>query len=476
MFCRAAARLARRPAATTSAALRHTLRRESTTAGPAAAAAAQTSTASTPLTAVPEASAAQAVAAAPADATAFLYKTVPIPGDQASSAVQPVMVGPAPHPDMVQAVSFESAADAAVVAKAPTAGGFIFSKPMALVEALLTNVHETTGMPWWLTIAVTTASVRLALLPLQVYQSKAIARMAAIKPQMDELTTQMREASKKQTDKGYNDAEKARLALSALMKHHNVSPWMSIVGALGQIPLWISFFFTMRHMVREGGGLGLDTGGVLWFTDLTARDPYFALPVICGTTFFGMVSLGDPGQAPGAPVDPKQATMKTFMKFVAVAMVPATAWYAVGVARPPALSLLVTTPCTAECGRVVMSACMQVRERRLRLLDLHQRGEHAPDGHAAAAVRAQRRRHASPAEHVPDGRAARHVTDPGGRGDADAGPEARGGARRIDAPPQLPFYNSSAERAALSACMQVALAGSAIPQARSKKRKRGKGR
>jgi len=241
------------------------------------------------------------------------------------------MVGPAPHPDMVQAVSFESAADAAVVAKAPTAGGFIFSKPMALVEALLTNVHETTGMPWWLTIAVTTASVRLALLPLQVYQSKAIARMAAIKPQMDELTTQMREASKKQTDKGYNDAEKARLALSALMKHHNVSPWMSIVGALGQIPLWISFFFTMRHMVREGGGLGLDTGGVLWFTDLTARDPYFALPVICGTTFFGMVSLGDPGQAPGAPVDPKQATMKTFMKFVAVAMVPATAWFESGV-------------------------------------------------------------------------------------------------------------------------------------------------
>jgi YidC/Oxa1 family membrane protein insertase len=251
-------------------------------------------------------------------------------------SVQPVMVGPAPHPDMLASMDKLASMDAAVgasavVANPPTAGGFIFSKPMAVIEALLTGVHETTGLPWWMTIALTTATVRLSLLPLQVYQSKAIARMAVIKPHLDQLSAQMKAGSAKGTDKGYEEAEKARLELQALFAHHNVKPWMSIVGALGQIPLWLSFFFTMRHMVRVDGGLGLDTGGALWFQDLTARDPYFVLPVMCGATFFGMVSLGDPGQAPGVALDARQEQMRTFMKGVALLMVPTTAWFESGV-------------------------------------------------------------------------------------------------------------------------------------------------
>jgi len=242
------------------------------------------------------------------------------------------MVGPAPHPDMVSAAaSLDTAVDAAVVAKVPTAGGFFFSKPMALIETLLTTVHDTSGLPWWLTIAATTVSVRLLLVPLQIYQSKSVAQMAAIKPQMDELTAKMRASAEKGTEKGYADAEKARLDLAALMAHHNVSPWKSMVGAFAQIPLWISFFFTMRHMVRAGGGLGLDTGGALWFTDLTSRDPYYVLPLVCGASFYGMVTLGDAGQAPGAKLDARQEQMKMFMKGVAVLMVPTTAWFESGV-------------------------------------------------------------------------------------------------------------------------------------------------
>ena len=249
-----------------------------------------------------------------------LLKTVPIPAD----SMQPILVGPAPHPSMLDSAS-PGALDSL-----PTAGGFFFTKPMAAIEFLLTSVHEATGMPWWMTIASTTMGLRLAVVPMQIYQSKAIARMAIIKPQMDELTTKMRAEGAKGTDKGAAEAQKAHAALSALMTEHNVSPWKTIVGAVGQIPLWLSFFFTMRHIVRPDSGLGLDSGGLLWFSDLTSRDPYFVLPVVCGSTFFGMVSLGDAGSA-GAPVDPKQEQMKTFMKGIAVLMVPATAWFESGV-------------------------------------------------------------------------------------------------------------------------------------------------
>ncbi len=93
----------------------------------------------------------------------------------------------------------------------------------------------------------------------------------------------------------------------------------------------MTFFFTMRHLLRDGSGLGLDAGGLLWFTDLTVQDPYYALPVVCGASFFGMVHLGDAGQAPGVPLDEKQQTMRRYMKFVALGMIPLTSWMESGV-------------------------------------------------------------------------------------------------------------------------------------------------
>jgi YidC/Oxa1 family membrane protein insertase len=241
----------------------------------------------------------------------------------------PVLVGPT-SPELPEVSEVLTVAQEAAT-KPATAGGFFFGKPMAFVEWILTGVHDTTALPWWATIAVTTATVRLAFVPFQIYQSRSIAKMALIKPQMDALNAQMRAGGAKGTDKGIAEAEEARKALSVLFARHNLRPWMSIVGAVTQLPLWITFFFTIRHMTRPDGGLGLDTGGVLWFTDLTAKDPYFVLPVLCGTTFFGMVHLGDGGQAPGAPVDPKQAMMRQMMKGVAVIMVPTTAWFESGV-------------------------------------------------------------------------------------------------------------------------------------------------
>ena len=115
------------------------------------------------------------------------------------------------------------------------------------------------------------------------------------------------------------------------MTHHNVKPWASIAGAFVQIPLWMTFFFTMRHLVRPDACLGLETGGLLWFTDLTAKDPYYGLPIICGATFFGMVHLGDAGQAPGVPLDEKAAMMRKVMKGAALLMVPVTSWFESGV-------------------------------------------------------------------------------------------------------------------------------------------------
>jgi YidC/Oxa1 family membrane protein insertase len=36
----------------------------------------------------------------------------------------------------------------------------------------------------------------------------------------------------------------------------------------------------------------LTQGGALWFTDLTAPDPYYGLPILCALATMGMVQYG----------------------------------------------------------------------------------------------------------------------------------------------------------------------------------------
>ena len=207
---------------------------------------------------------------------------------------------------------------------------------MALLEWALTGVHDVSGLPWWATIALTTASVRLALLPVQIYQSKSIAKLQAIKPQMDRLTAEMKEGWAQLKDdpdsaSGGEKAQKAQMEYNALIKKHSVRPFAPILGAVFQVPLWATFFFTMRHLTRPDAALGMETGGLLWFSDLTATDPYYALPSLCGATFFAMVHVGDAGQAQGQELNDQVGMQKKFMKGFAVAMVPLTAWMSSGV-------------------------------------------------------------------------------------------------------------------------------------------------
>ena len=115
------------------------------------------------------------------------------------------------------------------------------------------------------------------------------------------------------------------------MLKHGVAPWRTMVTAVVQIPVWMSFFFTLRGILgRPHDALGFGEGGALWFPDLTAADPYYILPVTCGATFYFMASL-DPSGAPNDDADEQKARMRTGMKVMAVAMVPLTASFESGV-------------------------------------------------------------------------------------------------------------------------------------------------
>ena len=63
-----------------------------------------------------------------------------------------------------------------------------------------------------------------------------------------------------------------------------------------QTPVFISFFIALRKMSYHPVP-SMQTGGLFWFTDLTAADPYFILPLaVTGTMFFILEVRGHGGR------------------------------------------------------------------------------------------------------------------------------------------------------------------------------------
>jgi YidC/Oxa1 family membrane protein insertase len=95
------------------------------------------------------------------------------------------------------------------------------------------------------------------------------------------------EAKEKET---YGDLDGYRLArkkIIAVRKNNGYSVAAGFLGFL-QVPFFIVLFFAIRKILMFPVP-DATHGGALWFTDLTALDPYFILPIT--SALITMVSL-----------------------------------------------------------------------------------------------------------------------------------------------------------------------------------------
>jgi len=60
---------------------------------------------------------------------------------------------------------------------------------------------------------------------------------------------------------------------------------------LFQAPIFLSVYKGINEMAALPV-VSMQSGGLLWFTDLTIRDPYFALPLITAATLFITIEVG----------------------------------------------------------------------------------------------------------------------------------------------------------------------------------------
>jgi len=127
------------------------------------------------------------------------------------------------------------------------------------------------GAPWWLSIAVLTVVVRTILFPLTIRQVKSMRAMQDLKPDMDRIRAQYRDNRQRQQEE-----------IMKLYQERQVNPFGSCFPLLIQMPIFIGMFYVIRGFGDTHPSF--TSGGILWFQDLSAYDPFYILPVLSALT------------------------------------------------------------------------------------------------------------------------------------------------------------------------------------------------
>eukprot|EP00123_Amoebidium_parasiticum_P001219 comp12260_c0_seq1/m.7069 comp12260_c0_seq1/g.7069 ORF comp12260_c0_seq1/g.7069 comp12260_c0_seq1/m.7069 type:complete len:316 (-) comp12260_c0_seq1:938-1885(-) len=185
-------------------------------------------------------------------------------------------------------------------------GLFTGSNPVLFMQDCIVVVHETTHLPWWASIALTTVGLRGAVtLPLTVYQQKVVARLEALTPELGKWIETLKHhvaLTSRRAGLSYEEMEK-RLQVEAnkkrreLYRTHKTYPYQAMLVPWVQLPIWVLFSLALRSMTgfpvwgmdAVDPLMGMTTGGALWFTDLTAPDPLMIFPVV--TSASALVNL-----------------------------------------------------------------------------------------------------------------------------------------------------------------------------------------
>ncbi|KAF2361225.1 Membrane insertase OXA1/ALB3/YidC [Trinorchestia longiramus] len=171
------------------------------------------------------------------------------------------------------------------------------SSPVLKLMTWLQDIHAVLGVPWWLSIILTTVALRTVItLPLALYQQRVIARVELLKtemlPLMQCLADETR-AAKLQLGWDERTAQLyfrrlCRKSWNELVVRDNCHPGKGVVLLLGQLPLWIMLSVSLRNLalcypVPSDAALvtqqQFSTEGLPWCPDLSVPDLSLVLPL-----------------------------------------------------------------------------------------------------------------------------------------------------------------------------------------------------
>ncbi|NWT28787.1 COX18 protein, partial [Cardinalis cardinalis] len=131
-------------------------------------------------------------------------------------------------------------------------------------------------------------------LPLAAQQGRLLAKLENLQPEIKELAQRLRyEVSVRGKQLGWSEkvarshfARNMRRIVTELYIRDNCHPFKATLLLWVQVPMWVCVSLALRNC--SVGALGSEvqeqfsSGGALWFTDLTAPDSMWILPVSLG--------------------------------------------------------------------------------------------------------------------------------------------------------------------------------------------------
>jgi YidC/Oxa1 family membrane protein insertase len=158
---------------------------------------------------------------------------------------------------------------------------------------LLKKMDHLTGN-WGVAIILTTLIIKLLFYKLSASSYRSMGNMKRLQPKIKQLK-----------DLHGEDRQGFGQAMMALYRKERVNPLGGCLPIIVQIPVFIALYYVLLGSVelREAPFFG-------WIHDLSAKDPYFILPVLMGLTMLLQQRMNP------APPDPIQAKMMMFMPVV----------------------------------------------------------------------------------------------------------------------------------------------------------------
>jgi YidC/Oxa1 family membrane protein insertase len=156
---------------------------------------------------------------------------------------------------------------------------------------LLRKIHDVVGN-WGVAIILLTLFVKAVLFPLTARQMQSMARMKELKPELDRIN-----------ELYGGDREKKGAAIMELYRKRGVNPMSGCFPVLVQLPIWFSLYASLSSNVEL-----FRAPFVLWWSDLSAPDPLFFLPLGLGVLMFVQQKM-----SPATGMDPVQQKMMLYM-------------------------------------------------------------------------------------------------------------------------------------------------------------------
>lgn len=158
---------------------------------------------------------------------------------------------------------------------------------------------------WGLAIILVTVLVKGAFFQLSATAYKSMAKMRKFTPEI----TRLREMYG-------DDRQRMSKEMMDLYKREKINPLGGCLPILVQMPVFIALYWVLLESVELR-----QAPFMLWIEDLSAKDPYFILPLLMGISMYIQTSLNP------TPPDPMQAKI---MKYMPVAFTFFFLWFPAG--------------------------------------------------------------------------------------------------------------------------------------------------